>query len=137
MFQKYDPGNRLLAQAESELLSQELDVMQLTAALDRMAGQRLAVVALARPSPLAFPLMVERFREKLSNESLSERIGRMVADLEGRAGGAAVGTAGDDATLAFARSSVKESAQDAIALDRDNTKAAPRPRTSRRPASRP
>ena len=137
VFQKYDPGNRLLAQAESELLSQELDVMQLTAALDRMAGQRLAVVALARPSPLAFPLMVERFREKLSNESLSERIGRMVADLEGRAGGAAVGTAGDDATLAFARSSVKESAQDAIALDRDNTKAAPRPRTRRRPASRP
>ena len=137
VFQKYDPENRLLAQAESELLSQELDVAQLSAALNRMRGQRLAVVALARPSPLAFPLMVERFREKLTNESLSDRIGRMVADLEGRAGGAAVGTAGDDAALAFARSSVQESAQDAIALDRENTKAAPRaPRTRRRSASR-
>jgi ATP-dependent Lhr-like helicase len=81
--------------------------------------------------------MVERFREKLTNESLSDRIGRMVADLEGRAGGNAVGTAGDDAALAFARSSVKESARDAIALDRDNTSAAPRtPRTRRRTGAR-
>lgn len=132
VFQKYDPDNRLLAQAESELLSQELDVAQLAAALDRMRGQRLAVIALARPSPLAFPLMVERFREKLTNESLSDRIGRMVADLEGRAGGNAVGTAGDDATLAFARSSVQESAQDAIAPDPENTQATPRPPRSRR-----
>jgi ATP-dependent Lhr-like helicase len=137
VFQKYDPGNRLLAQAESELLSQELDVAQLAAALARMGGQRLAVIALARPSPLAFPLLVERFREKLSNESLSDRIARMVADLETRAGGAAVGTAGDDATLAFARSSVQESAQDAIELDREAAKAPRRPRTRRRPASRP
>jgi ATP-dependent Lhr-like helicase len=133
VFQRYDPGNRLLAQAESELLSQELDVAQLAAALARMGGQRLAVVALARPSPLAFPLMVERFREKLSNESLSERIGRMVADLEGRAGGAAVGTAGDDATLAFARTSVQASAQDAIALDREAARPPARTRTRRRP----
>ena len=50
-------------------------------------AQRCAWSTLARPSPFAFPLMVERFREKLTNESLSDRIARMVADLEGRAGG--------------------------------------------------
>jgi len=86
VFRRYDPGNRLLAQAESELLSQELDVHLLAAALTRMQAQRLAVVTLARPSPFAFPLLVERFREKLSNESLADRIARMVADLERRAG---------------------------------------------------
>ncbi len=137
VFQKYDPGNRLLAQAESESLSQELDVAQLAAALARMGEQRLTVVTLARPSPLAFPLMVERYREKLSNESLSERIARMVADLEGRAGGTAVGTAGADAKLAFAHSSVQERALDAMALDREDAKAPPRTRARRRPASRP
>ena len=126
VFQKYDPGNRLLAQAESELLSQELDVQQLAGALRRMGGQRLVPVALARPSPLAFPLMVERFREKLTNESLSDRIGRMVADLEGRAGGAAVGTAHEDAGTVFARPAVQEAATDSIALDRDERKPAPR-----------
>ena len=131
VFQKYDPGNRLLAQAESELLSQELDVQQLAAALRRMSAQRLVPVALARPSPLAFPLMVERFREKLTNESLSDRIARMVADLEGRAGGEAVGTAHEDAGTVFARPAVQEAASDSIALDRDERKPAARraPRT--------
>ncbi len=127
VFRSYDPGNRLLAQAESELLSQELDVHLLAAALARMHGQQLAVVALARPSPLAFPLMVERFREKLTNESLSDRIARMVADLEGRAGGDAVGTAHEDATAVFARPAM----QDAIAVDRDAP--APARRATRRP----
>ena len=116
VFQKYDPGNRLLAQAESELLSQELDVQLLAAALGRMRAQQLRVVALARPSPLAFPLMVERFREKLTNEALSDRIARMVADLEGRAGGNAVGTAHEDATTVFAQGSMP----DAIEIDRDS-----------------
>ena len=82
VFQKYDPGNHLLAQAEQELLSQELDVDQLSAVLARMQAQTLQLVALAKPSPLAFPLMVERLRERLSNESLAERIARMVADVE-------------------------------------------------------
>ena len=134
VFQKYDPGNRLLAQAESELLSQELDVVQLAAALDRMRGQSLATITLARPSPLAFPLMVERFREKLTNESLSDRIARMVADLEGRAGGNAVGTAGEDAQTVFARATMKEAAHETLVPDRDD--ASRPPRTRRRAAAR-
>ena len=132
VFQKYDPDNRLLAQAESELLSQELDVQQLAAALRRMSAQRLVAVSLARPSPLAFPLMVERFREKLTNESLSDRIARMVADLEGRAGGEAVGTAHEDAGAVFARPAVQAAAGESIALDRDERKpAAKRARRAR------
>ncbi|OWQ90731.1 DNA ligase-associated DEXH box helicase [Roseateles aquatilis] len=105
VFQQYDPRNRLLAQAEQELLTQELDVRQLAAALDRMAGQTLRVHALRKPTPLAFPLMVERFREKLSNEPLGERIARMVSELERSAGGDAVGTAHEPADRVFAKAS--------------------------------
>jgi len=83
VFQNYDPGNRLLAQAEQELLSLELDVQALAGVLARMQLQTLKLVALSKPSPLAFPLMVERLRERLSNESLADRIARMVADGEG------------------------------------------------------
>lgn len=82
VFRKYDPANRLLLQAEQELLSQELDIGRLQAALARMNGQALVLKTLARPSPFAFPLMAERFREQFSNESVADRIARMVAQLD-------------------------------------------------------
>jgi len=88
VFRKYDPANRLLQQAEQELLAQELEIGRLRASLVRMNAQTLVVQPLARPTPFAFPLMVERFREKLSNESVADRIARMVEQLEKAAGGA-------------------------------------------------
>ncbi|WP_414710278.1 helicase-related protein [Roseateles sp.] len=114
VFQQHDPGNRLLAQAEQELLTQELDVRHLASALERMGRQTLQIHALKRPTPLAFPLMVERFREKLSNESLGDRIARMVSELERSAGGDAVGTAREPAERALAVFAKKDSPQFAV-----------------------
>ncbi len=85
VFRNYDAANLLLRQADEEVLSQELDVAQLLAALRRMQAQRLELRPLLRPSPFAFPLMVERFREKLSNEDLADRIARMLAQLDSAA----------------------------------------------------
>ena len=82
VFRKYDPGNRLLLQAEQELLAQELDVGRLHDTLASMRAQKLAIKAVERPTPFAFPLMVERLREQLSTESMAERIARMVAQLD-------------------------------------------------------
>ncbi len=90
VFRQYDPGNRLLQQAEAEVLAQELEIGRLQASLARMATQRLVRVHPPRPTPFAFPLMVERFREQLSNESVADRIARMVEHLEQAAGGGAV-----------------------------------------------
>ncbi len=128
VFRKYDPANRLLLQAEQELLAQELEIGRLRARLDRIATQQLVVKTLVRPTPFSFPLMVERFREKLSNESVADRIARMVAQLEKAAGGAVV--AGDaeqvKSTLAFGQEG---------AADRANA-GGKRPRRERKP-SRP
>jgi ATP-dependent Lhr-like helicase len=94
VFRKYDPQNRLLLQAEQELLAQELEITRLRASLARIGTQRLVLKELARPTPFAFPLMVELFREKLTNENVADRIARMVEQLEKAAGGAvAVGDA--------------------------------------------
>jgi ATP-dependent helicase Lhr and Lhr-like helicase len=82
VFRKYDPDNALLSQAEREVLEKELDIGLLRDNLERMNGRKLVHKALARCSPLAFPLMVEGFREKLSNEALTARIERMAAQLE-------------------------------------------------------
>ena len=54
-----------------------------------MNTQQLVLKSLERPTPFAFPLMVERFREQLSNENVADRIARMVQQLEQDAGGAA------------------------------------------------
>ncbi|GAB3477006.1 hypothetical protein GCM10011496_33400 [Polaromonas eurypsychrophila] len=86
VFRKYDPANKLLLQAEQELLAQELDIGRLRASLARMNTQRLVLKELPRPTPFAFPLMVERFREQLSNESVADRIARIVQQLEKAAG---------------------------------------------------
>ena len=45
----------------------------------------MTLVQLERPTPFALPLMVERFREKLSTEKLADRVARMLRELEGAA----------------------------------------------------
>ena len=86
VFRKYDSGNRLLHQAESEVLAQELDIRRLSAALARMRAARLRWSVLRVPSPFALALMVERFREQLSTEKLKDRLERILAEAEAALG---------------------------------------------------
>jgi len=82
VFRKYDAGNLLLSQAQTEVLSQELDIRRLASSLARMRSQRIAAVTLPAPSPFSLPLMVERFREKLTTEKLKDRLARIIRDAE-------------------------------------------------------
>jgi ATP-dependent helicase Lhr and Lhr-like helicase len=82
VFRKYDAGNLLLTQAQAEVLSQELDIRRLACTLKRLRARRIEFVELKAPSPFSLPLMVERFREKLSNEKLADRLERIVRDAE-------------------------------------------------------
>jgi ATP-dependent Lhr-like helicase len=82
VFRKYDSGNRLLGQAESEVLSQELDLQRLGQTLQKLAALPLDMVTLAAPSPFSLPLMVERLREQLTTEKLKDRLDRLLADAE-------------------------------------------------------
>ena len=82
VFRKYDADNLLLNQAQTEVLSQELDIRRLSASLRRMAALHVDFVALKAPSPFSLPLMVERLREKLSTEKLADRLARIIKDAE-------------------------------------------------------
>ena len=82
VFNEYDPGNLLLKQATREVLERQLEAPRLEKALARMRGCRALITDPPRPTPFAFPLMVEAFREKLTTEALETRVARMVADLE-------------------------------------------------------
>jgi ATP-dependent Lhr-like helicase len=85
VFTKYDPSNLLVRQAKLEVLEQELELSRLRAVLARMHASTLRLVETARPTPLAFPLMVARIREKFSNEKVADRVARMLAELEAAA----------------------------------------------------
>lgn len=82
VFKQYDPQNLLLAQAGEEVLRDELDIRRLEQTLNHLSTLKLDLHTIQRPTPLAFPLLVERMRESMSSEKLSERIARMVKDLE-------------------------------------------------------
>jgi ATP-dependent Lhr-like helicase len=51
-----------------------------------MQQQALHFQELSRPTPLAFPLMIERLRERLSTEKFSDRVQRLLQALEQAAG---------------------------------------------------
>ena len=89
VFRKYDPDNLLLTQAQEEVLQQELEISRLSATLQHLQGKQIQLMHIKRPTPFAFPLLVERFRESSSSEKLADRIARMVADLEKAAGAGA------------------------------------------------
>ena len=82
VFRQHDAANLLLTQAQREVLEQELELGRLRDTLVELQGRAREFHATAHATPFAFPLMVERFREKLSTEKLSDRVARMVRELE-------------------------------------------------------
>lgn len=77
VFKDYDPDNLLLAQAEREVYEQHFERDRLAAALERIADHEIRFVTTERPSPLAFPLVIERVRARVSSETLAQRLARL------------------------------------------------------------
>ena len=82
VFRKHDAANLLLSQAQREVMEQELELTRLRATLVGLHARKVTHCEVARATPFGFALMVERFREKLTTEKLSDRIGRMLKELE-------------------------------------------------------
>ena len=82
VFCEYDPDNLLLHQARREVLDRQFEQVRMAAALARLRESRFVIAELDRPTPMGFPLLVERLRESLSSEKLVDRVKRMAADLE-------------------------------------------------------
>jgi ATP-dependent helicase Lhr and Lhr-like helicase len=84
VFARYDPDNLLLRQAQREVLERQLEASRLGRVLARLADSSVCLIDVDRPTPLAFPLLVDRTREKISSEKLADRVRRMAAQLERR-----------------------------------------------------
>jgi ATP-dependent Lhr-like helicase len=82
VFNEFDPQNLLLQQSYDEVLFFQLDEIRLRKALNTIANQKVILNFPERFTPYAFPIMVDRLREKLTNEKLIDRIRRMQTQLE-------------------------------------------------------
>lgn len=86
VFARYDPGNQLLLQAHREVLQKQLEEGRMGDALRRLSASKLLIAEPGRPTPMAFPILVDRLRETLTSESLTDRIQKMTLRLEEEAG---------------------------------------------------
>ena len=78
VFSEYEPDNLLIRQAYNEALAFQLEEFRLRAALQRIATQSIVLKTIERPTPFAFPIMVDSLgRERLTTESLEDRIAKM------------------------------------------------------------
>lgn len=77
VFHDYDPQNLLLRQSFDEVMDFQLEEARLRKALQRINNQRIIVKNPGRYTPLAFPIIVDRLREKLSSEKLEDRIKKL------------------------------------------------------------
>ena len=60
-----------------EVVERSFDRDRLAAVLDRIAHEGLEVVRTQQPSPLAFPLLLERVEARVSTESDQRRVERI------------------------------------------------------------
>ncbi len=77
VFHDYEAHNLLLRQAYEEVMDFQLEEARLRRALERIATQKIIITSPDKPTPFAFPIMVDRLREKLTSEKLEDRIKRM------------------------------------------------------------
>lgn len=81
VFKEYEPEHRLLQQAFDEVLEFQLDEARIRKALKRIQSQQIIFKHTERFTPFAFPIMVDRLRDKMSSEKLEDRIQKMIAKL--------------------------------------------------------
>ena len=85
VFAKYDPENRLLAQARREVVDRQLEVRRLRAALEHTQTMKVILQRTERLTPLAFPLWSMWVQSEVTSEQWRDRVKRMAEQLEAAA----------------------------------------------------
>lgn len=81
VFSDYEPENLLLNQAYNEVMTFQLEEARLREALKRINSQEIVLTKPKQPTPFAFPILIDRLREKVSSEKLEDRIRKMKLQL--------------------------------------------------------
>ena len=82
VFNKYENNHLLLKQSSEEVKKQQLEIDRINSCLQRMSKLDLILNKTDYPSPFAFPLLVERLNNTLSNETIEERVNKLIKSYE-------------------------------------------------------
>ncbi len=81
VFADYDAHNLLYRQAFDEMLEYQLEIRRFREALAAIRTRNTVLTCPDKPTPLGFPIMVDRLRERMSMEQLEDRIARMQREI--------------------------------------------------------
>ncbi|MEM9544533.1 MAG: ligase-associated DNA damage response DEXH box helicase [Bacteroidota bacterium] len=82
VFKDYEPDSLLYQQTYDEVMTFQLEEARMRSALDKIRSQHLIISKPQKATPFSFPIIVDRLREKMSSEKLTDRIARMTLELE-------------------------------------------------------
>jgi ATP-dependent Lhr-like helicase len=82
VFREHEPEHLLLRQAYDEAFDIQMELPRMREALVRIHAQRKVLKDPGKFTPFAFPIIVDRLREKLSSEQLEDRIRKLTERLE-------------------------------------------------------
>lgn len=82
VFHEHEPDNLLLKQAYEEVYDFQLEQTRMQKAMERINRQEIIIRYPSQPTPFSFPIMVDRLREKYSNEPIEERIKKMKLEFD-------------------------------------------------------
>jgi len=82
VLRRHEPDHLLLRQAYDEAFDVQMELPRMREALERIGRQRKVIMDPGKFTPFAFPILVDRLREKLTSEQLEDRIRKMTERLE-------------------------------------------------------
>lgn len=77
VFRDYEPDNLLYQQAIDEVYTFQFEMERLVDTLERLQREEALICEPEKPTPFAFHILVDRLRQRLTSESLEDRIKRM------------------------------------------------------------
>ncbi len=85
VFEEYDESNLLIRQAMDEVMTLQLEKSRLLEAIRRINKQEIVLKDTERPTPFAFPILVDSIRRhSISNEKIGEQIAKFQLHIDSR-----------------------------------------------------
>ena len=81
VFKRYEKDHLLIKQAYREVKEFQLENKRINKSLERLSNLKIILNKTKMPSPFAFPLLVERLKNTLSNEPIEKRVEKLVKKL--------------------------------------------------------
>lgn len=81
IFREYEADNLLYLQAYEEAALIQYEEHRMRAVLDSIQQRKIVLKKPEKVSPFGFPIMVDRLRERLTTESLQDRVKRMMREV--------------------------------------------------------